>query len=87
MQATTYLIIGGGISWATAVLRLIASWIPCECDDKIMIVLSPIKLFVDCCVMIWGGVVVFGKENRLEKIQNLADRCENFECPTFTSKP
>jgi len=62
-KATTFLILGGGIVCATTVLKLIAFWTLwlCECDDKIMDILSPIANFAHFCVMIWGSVVVFGQ--------------------------
>ena len=52
IQATTFLILGGGIVCATTALKLIAFWTPCECDDKIMDIVSPIADFVHFCVII-----------------------------------
>ena len=60
-KATTFLILGGGIVCATTVLKLIAILTPCEYDDKIMDILSPIADFTHFCIIIWGSVVVFGK--------------------------
>jgi len=60
-KATTFLILGGGIVCATTVLKLIAILTPCEYDDKIMDILSPIADFTHFCIIIWGSVVVFGQ--------------------------
>jgi len=65
-KATTFLILGGGIVLAITVLRLIASWTPCECDDKIMDILSPFANVVHFCVIIWGSVVVLGQYSQWE---------------------
>jgi hypothetical protein len=53
--------LGGGIVLATTALKLIAYLTPCEWDDKIVAIISPLADFANFCVLIWGSVVVFGK--------------------------
>ena len=60
-KAATFLTLGGGIVCATTLLKLVAILTPCEWDDKVMNILSPIADFVHFCIIMWGSVVVFGK--------------------------
>jgi len=72
-KATTFLILGGGIVCATTALKLIAFWTPCECDDKIMDIVSPIADFVHFCVIIWGSIVVFGQYSQWDYVEKTSD--------------
>jgi len=72
-KATTFLILGGGIVCATTALKLIAFWTPCECDDKIMDIVSPISDFVHFCVIIWGSIVVFGQYSQWDYVEKTSD--------------
>ena len=60
-QAPLFLLIGGGITVGMTTLKLIAFLTPCEFDDKVANFLSPLANLANFCVLIWGSVVVFGK--------------------------
>ena len=60
-DAPLFLLIGGGITLGMTALKLVAWLTPCECDDKLANFLSPLANLANFCVLIWGSVVVFGK--------------------------
>ena len=64
-NAPLFLVLGGGIILATTALKLIAYLTPCEYDDQIMVIMSPVADFANLCVIIWGSIVIFGKSSFL----------------------
>jgi len=55
-----YLMVGGGITLALTLLKVIAILTPSECDDKFVAFLTPMALFANMCVTLWGSIIVFG---------------------------
>jgi len=55
-----YLMWGGGICLVFTILRIIAVLTPSECDDKFVVIISPLTSFALLCITLWGSVVVFG---------------------------
>ena len=60
VDAATFLLLGGGIVLATTALNIVAYLTPCEWDDRLADVLTPLSYFAHFVIMIWGSVVVFG---------------------------
>ena len=60
VDAATFLLLGGGIVLATSALNVVAYLTPCEWDDRLADVLTPLSYFAHFVIMIWGSVVVFG---------------------------
>jgi len=56
----TYLMAAGGITLAFSGLWMIAMCTPSECDDKFARFLSPLVVFAQFCIAIWGSILVFG---------------------------
>jgi hypothetical protein len=59
-NATTYLVVAGSVMVALNVLTIIALLTPCECDDKLLKVMTPVFSLAQLCIFIWGTVEVFG---------------------------
>merc|ERR1712223_33419 len=60
VDAATFLLLGGGIVLATSALNVVAYLTPCEWDDRLADVLTPLSYFAHFVIMIWGSVAIFG---------------------------
>merc|ERR1712150_198068 len=60
VDAATFLLLGGGIVLATSALNVVAYLTPCEWDDRLADVVTPLSYFAHFVVMIWGSVAIFG---------------------------
>jgi len=56
----TYLMAAGGITLAFSGLWMFAMCTPCECDDKFAKFISPLVVFAQFCIVMWGTILVFG---------------------------
>ena len=66
VDAATFLLLGGGIVLATSALNVVAYLTPCEWDDRLADVLTPLSYFAHFVIMIWGSVVIFGNFRNYE---------------------
>ena len=60
-EATSFLKVGGAVLVINAALKIISYFTPCEFDDKVSDIISPLLDFAYFIVIIWGSVKVFGK--------------------------
>ena len=69
---------GGGIVLATSALNVVAYLTPCEWDDRLADVLTPLSYFAHFVVMIWGSVAIFGKLKSLfeKKVDSILQFCK-----------
>ena len=61
VDAATFLLLGGGIVLATSALNVVAYLTPCNWDDRLADILTPLAYFAHFVVMIWGTITIFGK--------------------------
>merc|ERR1712018_23816 len=59
-EATRFLTVGGAVLLVSNALKLLAFLTPCECDDKISDIVTPMCDFAYFITCIWGSVLVFG---------------------------
>ena len=60
VNAATFLLLGGGIVLATSALNVVAYLTPCDWDDRLVDVLTPLAYFAHFVIMIWGSITIFG---------------------------
>ena len=60
-EATGFLIVGGAVMLVSNALKIMSHFTPCECDDKIADMVTPMADFAYFITAIWGSVRVFGK--------------------------
>jgi len=59
-NATTYLVVAGSVMVVLNLLTILAILTPCECDDKLLKVMTPLFSIAQFCIFIWGTIEVFG---------------------------
>ena len=61
VNAAMFLLLGGGIVLATSTMNVVAYLTPCDWDDRLADILTPLAYFAHFVVMIWGTITIFGK--------------------------
>ena len=61
VNAEMFLLVGGGIVLATSAMNVVAYLTPCDWDDRLADILTPLAYFAHFVVMIWGTITIFGK--------------------------
>ena len=61
VNAAMFLLLGGGIVLATSAMNVVAYLTPCNWDDRLADILTPLAYFAHFVVMIWGTITIFGK--------------------------